>query len=341
MVKPAVRRDVVGVLRGAYQVSERRACHAMGFLRSSQRYRFRRDPQTELRMRLKDLAATRVRYGYRRLHVLLRREGWAVNHKRIHRLYAEEGLSIRTRLPRRKRAWRYREGRLEVGGANEVWSLAYPLRGCAMADQLFDGRPIRILTVVDIHTREGLSTTPRANFRAAQVVEVLDQLVRTRGKPKTLRVDNGPEFAGRLLDHWAYLNGVEIDFSRPGKPTDNAFIEAFNARLRADRRMRRSERVLVPVPGRCPGARRGMEVPLQRGTTALSPGELDPEGVRQPSSTSLKSRIAPGPETGARPPAPEPMFRLDHSIGAGQRLPIPSAAPSPSRPPTSTSIWME
>ena len=92
-----------------------------------------------------------------------------------------------------------------------------------MSYQLFDGRPIRILTIVDIHTREGLSTTSRANFRAAQVVEVLDQLVRVRGKPKSLRVDNGPEFAGRLLDHWAHLNKVEIDFSRPGKPTDCEF----------------------------------------------------------------------------------------------------------------------
>ena len=227
MVRPAVRRDVVGVLRGAYQVSERRACSAMGFGRSSQRYRSRRDPQVALRMRLRDLAAVRVRYGYRRLHVLLRREGWAVNHKRVHRLYAEEGLSIRTKLPRRKRAWRYREGRPGVGGANEVWAMDF------MSDQLFDGRPIRILTIVDVHTREGLSSHPRANFRAAQVVEVLDQLVRARGMPGSLRVDNGPD-AGRLLDHWAYLNGVEIDFSRPGKPTDNAFIEAFNARLRAE-----------------------------------------------------------------------------------------------------------
>ena len=103
-----------------------------------------------------------------------------------------------------------------------------------MSDQLFDGRPIRILTIVDVHTREGLSTTPRASFRAARVVEVLDQLVRVRGKPESLRVDNGPEFAGRLLDHWAHLNKVKIDFSRPGKPTDNALIEAFNARLRAE-----------------------------------------------------------------------------------------------------------
>ena len=228
MVRPGVRRDVVGVLRGTYQISERRACSAMGFFRSVQRYQSRRDPQTALRMRLKDLAAVRVRYGYRRLHVLLRREGWAVNHKRIHRLYAEEGLSIRTKLPRHKRAWRIRQGRPGVGGANEVWSLDF------MADQLFDGRPFRILTALDVHTREALSTIPRASFRAAQVVEVLDQLARVRGKPKSLRVDNGPEFAGRLLDHWAYLNKVEIDFSRPGTPTDNAFIEAFNARLRAE-----------------------------------------------------------------------------------------------------------
>ena len=91
-----------------------------------------------------------------------------------------------------------------------------------MSDQLFDGRRVRILTIVDIHTREELSTTPRANFRAAQVIEVLDQLVRLRGKPKSLRVDNGAEFAGRLLDHWAHLNKVEIDVSRPGRPRDNA-----------------------------------------------------------------------------------------------------------------------
>jgi putative transposase len=221
MVRLGVRRDIVGVLRGAYEVSERRACSAMGFGRSSHRYRSQRDPQVALRMRLRDLAATRVRYGYRRLHLLLQREGWSVNHKRTYRLYAEEGLSIRTKLPRRKRAWRYRQGRSEIEDANEVWAMDF------MSDQLFDGRPFRILTVVDAHTREALSTAPRANFRAAQVVEVLDQLVRVRGKPKSLRVDNGPEFAGRLLDHWVYLNKVEIDFSRPGKPTDNAFIEAF------------------------------------------------------------------------------------------------------------------
>ena len=103
-----------------------------------------------------------------------------------------------------------------------------------MADQLFDGRPFRILTVVDCHTREGLASAPRVSFRAYQVVEVVDHLAKERGWPKSLRVDNGPEFAGRMLDQWAYLSEVEIDFSRPGKPTDNAFVEAFNARFRAE-----------------------------------------------------------------------------------------------------------
>ena len=244
---PAVRRDVVSVLRGAYQVSERRACQATGFHRSSQRYRSRRDPQTELRLRLRDLAASRVRYGYRRLHVLLRREGWPVNAKRIWRLYSEEGLSIRPRTPRRRRAWRYRIGRkMTTAAANDVWAMDF------LSDALFDGRPFRLLGVIDCHMREALAIAPRASFRAFQVLELLDRLARQHGKPKTLKVDNGPEFVGRILDQWArlaqgsvrrrrmewqdkgYLNGVEIDFSRPGKPTDNGHIEAFNSRLRAE-----------------------------------------------------------------------------------------------------------
>jgi putative transposase len=228
VVKPSRRREVVGHLRTVYDVSERRACRVTGFARTTQRYRSRRDPQTELRIRLRELAAARVRYGYRRLHVLLRREGWPVNAKRVYRLYVEDGLSIRSKAPRRRRASRYRSGRPDVTEANQAWAMDF------MSDALFDGRPFRILAVVDCHSRESLAIVPRMNFRAHQVVEVLDNLVRERGKPQSLRCDNGPEFAGRMLDQWAYLNGVEIDFSRPGKPTDNAYIEAFNARLRAE-----------------------------------------------------------------------------------------------------------
>lgn len=228
MVKPAPRREIVRHYQTVFEVSERRACRAMGFGRASHRYQSKRDPATELRMRLKELAGSRVRYGYRRLHVLLQREGWHVNHKKVYRLYCEEGLSIRTRSPKRRRACRYREGRTEIGSMNDVWSMDF------VSDKLFDDTPFRILTIVDCHTREALATSARTNFRAYQVIDELDRLARTRGKPRSIRVDNGPEFAGRLLDQWAYLNKVELDFSRPGKPTDNAYIEAFNSRLRQE-----------------------------------------------------------------------------------------------------------
>ncbi len=178
-------------------------------------------------MRIGELAEARVRYGYRRLHVLLQREGWQINHKRTSRLYSEEGLSIRTRSPRR-RACRYRSGRAEAEGMNDVWDMDF------LSDKLFDGRPFRILTIMDCHTREALAASARTNFRACQVVEELDRIARRRGKPRSTRIANGPEFAGRLLDQWACLNKAELDFSGPGKPTDNAFIKSFNSRLRQE-----------------------------------------------------------------------------------------------------------
>ena len=124
-----------------------------------------------------------------------------MNKKRIYRLYREEGLIIRSKLPKRKRAWRYRSDRPTAGEPNEIWAMDF------MTDQLFDGRSFRILTIVDCHTREALSIAPRTNFRAFQVVDVLDQLVRSRGKPRSLRVDNGPEFDGQVLDSWVLWDG--------------------------------------------------------------------------------------------------------------------------------------
>ena len=221
------RRHVVGHPQAAWQVSQRRACRASGFYRSRQRYRSRRDPQVELRLRLKELAAVRVRCGYRRLHVLLRRAGWPINAQRVHRLDREEGLATRSKLPQRKRAWRHRPGR-PAPAANQVRAMDF------MSEQLFDGRPFRILTVIDGPTRAALATVPGVSFRGYQVVEVPDRPTARRGQPKSLRVDHGPAFAGKALGPWAYLNGIEIAFSRPGKPTDKGLIEAFNARLRAE-----------------------------------------------------------------------------------------------------------
>ena len=183
MVKPARRRHVVEHLQGAYEVSQRRACRATGFDRGSHRYQSRRDPQTELRVRLKDLAASRVRYGYRRLHILLKREGWQINHKRIHRLYREEGLGIRAKIPRRKRTVRYREARTEIEAVNHVWTMDF------VSDRLFNQRSFRILAMVDCFTRECLAIEPKRKFQALNVIEALDRVMAVRGRPKSIRVE--------------------------------------------------------------------------------------------------------------------------------------------------------
>ena len=225
---PSCRRDVVTHLQKVFCVSERCACRATGFSRATQRYRSQAAPQGELRMRLKELAQARVRYGYRRLHVLLRREGWTVNAKRIYRLYKEEGLVIRLKTPRRKRSCRYRGERAEISAPNQTWAMDF------MSDTLFDGRRYRVLTIVDCHSRESLAIEPRQSFRAFHVMEALDRIAWERGLPTTIRCDNGPEFAGRVLDQWAFFNQVQLDFSRPATPTDNAFIESFNASVRKE-----------------------------------------------------------------------------------------------------------
>jgi putative transposase len=151
-----------------------------------------------------------------------------VNAQRIHRLHREEGLAIRPEVPGRKRAWRHRQGRPAVAGPNERWAMDL------VSGQPFDGRPSRVLVVIDVHARGALAAVPGAGFRAFRVVEVLGRPAAERGRPASSRVDDGPGFAGRMLDRWAYLNRVEIDPSRPGRPADDAFAEAFDARLRAE-----------------------------------------------------------------------------------------------------------
>jgi len=212
----------------AYKVSERRACSALVFARSVVRYENRADPQTALRMRLRELAMARVGYGYRRLHILLWREGWRVNHKRVYRLYRDEGLSMRRKPPRRRKACLKRELRPLAAEKNQCWSMDF------MSDELFDGRRIRVLTLVDNHTRESLAIHVAQRIRGMEVAEVLERVSQEHGKPRTIRVDNGPEFISKDVDLWAYWNHVKLDFSRPGKPTDNAYIESFNARLRLE-----------------------------------------------------------------------------------------------------------
>jgi len=179
-------------------------------------------------MRLRDLAASRPNWGYRRLGLLLRREGWGANHKLVYRLCQEEGLGLRRRRPRRRVSAARRENVSTPNRCNESWSMDF------MADQLYSGRPLRIFTIVDNFSRESLALRTGFRLTGEDVVEVLNGLIRERGIPSSIRVDNGTEFTSRVLDQWAYCNSVTLDFSRPGKPTDNGLIEAFNGRLRAE-----------------------------------------------------------------------------------------------------------
>lgn len=179
-------------------------------------------------MRIKDIAQTRVSYGYRRIHIMLLREGWNVNHKRVYRLYKLEGLMMRPKRPRRHVSASRRMVRATAIHPNESWSMDF------MSDALYDGQKIKLLTLVDNFTRESLAIEVDWRLGGHGVVATLMQVVEKKGLPRSIRIDNGPEFTSKVLDQWAYLNGVELDFIRPGKPTDNALIEAFNGRFREE-----------------------------------------------------------------------------------------------------------
>jgi putative transposase len=215
----------VAFLRVGFALSERRACRVLGLSRSVYRYRSSKDDQAALRLRLRDLAATRVRYGYRRLHVLLRREGWPVNHKRVYRLYRLEGLTLR-RKARKKRLSLPRVPRPVATRPHTEWGMDF------LSDRLADGRRFRVLTLVDHVSRVSPAMAVGASLTGADVVALLERVATTIGCPQRLCVDNGPEFVSKALDAWCYQRGVQLVFSRPGKPTDNPFIEALNSRFR-------------------------------------------------------------------------------------------------------------
>ena len=196
MVTPAAKREAVAQLRCAFDMSERRACRTIGCVRMTVRYRSRRPNEAGLRCRLRALAHERRRFGYRRLHVLLRREGFTVNHKRLFRLYREERLMVRRRGGRR-RALGTRAPMLVPQLPNERWSLDFA------ADQFIDGRRMRILVVVDDCTRECLALVPDTSISGLRVARELDGLLRDRGKPKMIVSDNGSELTSNAILQWA------------------------------------------------------------------------------------------------------------------------------------------
>ena len=215
-------------MKAAWKVSVRKACAVLRIDRSLYTYKPCRGDQAGLKKRIKEITEVRVRYGYRRVHVLLRREGWAVNPKRIYRLYKELGLQIRNKVPKRRVKAKLRDDRAVATQANQTWAMDF------VHDQLATGRKLRVLTIVDTFSRFCPALDVRFSYRGEDVVQTLEQVCRQVGYPQAIRVDQGSEFISRDLDLWAYQKGVILDFSRPGKPTDNAFIESFNGKFRAE-----------------------------------------------------------------------------------------------------------
>ena len=213
-------------LQERFGFSQRRACRLVNAARSTVRYRRRDgDDDEALRRRLRELASQRPRFGYRRLHVLLRREGIAVNHKRVARLYRAEGLAVRCRT--RKALARIRRGRPAAPDrANQQWALDF------LEDALASGRKIRVLSVIDVFTREALALEVDVSLPGWAVVRVLDRLGAERPLPDLVVLDNGPELISRALEEWAHAHAVTLHFIDPGKPIQNAHCESFHGRLR-------------------------------------------------------------------------------------------------------------
>jgi putative transposase len=225
-VTPARRRDLVDWLREEYDIGIKRGCKVLRLNRASYYYVPHRDEQLMLRMKIRQHAESHVKYGYLRIHVLLQREGIRIGKNRVYRLYCLEGLNLRRKYSRRKRVSEPRVELPRESRPNESWAMDF------VSDQLFDGRRFRSLTLIDSYTRECLAIHVDKTIRGADVVATLEQVKQARGVPDSIRVDNGPEFISKDLDLWAYQEGVKLQFSRPGKPTDNAMIESFNGSYR-------------------------------------------------------------------------------------------------------------
>ena len=225
MVSPQARRAAVVVLMTERGFGVTRACGLVGISRSLYRYRSRRADSAPLRARIEEIAAVKRRYGYRRVYLRLRREGWSDNRKRVYRVYREAGLAVRRR--KRKRIGLFERKPLpKPTAANVSWSMDF------VADGLIDGRRLRCLSLVDDCTRECLVIEVDTSITGLRVQAVLDRLAESRGLPASITVDNGPEFDGKVLDQWAYRTGVRLSFIRPGKPNENAYIESFNGKFR-------------------------------------------------------------------------------------------------------------
>lgn len=230
MVTPDVGREMATHLTTTYPVSQRRACRVVGVNRATLRYRPQRkaelmQAEKAVGSRLVELARERPRFGYRRLGVLLRREGFVANHKRIYRLYKMGNLALR-RKGRKRLASISRVPLAQPVKANQVWAMDF------VHDTLANGHKFRTLNIVDVYTRECRAIEVDTSLSGHRVVRVLETLREEHGLPERIMLDNGPEFAGKALDEWAYSHKVELGFIRPGKPMENGYVESFNGKFR-------------------------------------------------------------------------------------------------------------
>ena len=203
-----------------------RACRLAQFSRAAYYRKSKAKDQSALRLRIREIAYARPRFGYQRIHVMLRREGWPVNKKRVRRLYRLEGLQLRTRIRRRKHMCLHRGPVPQPTAPGERWSMDF------VHDQLLDGRPFRMLTVVDQLSRERPLIEVDFSMSGHKVAAALDRRLADGPLPISLTVDHGTEFTSKALEEWAWQRGIKLDFTRPGKPMDNGHIESFNGRLR-------------------------------------------------------------------------------------------------------------
>ncbi len=220
------RRELAQWTQECFQFSVRRSCRLLQLRNATWYYRSQARDSSAVRQRMRELAVLRPRFGYERLHVLLRREGWRDGRNRVHRLYKLEGLQVRMRVRRKKRLSLHRGATPSAHAPRLYWAMDF------VHDQLSSGRKFRVLTVIDKWNRQCVTLHVDSALTGHSVVEALEDVRREGGLPTAITVDNGTEFTSKVLDEWCYQRGVRLDFIRPGKPVENGMIESFNGRLR-------------------------------------------------------------------------------------------------------------
>jgi len=225
MVTPTARRDAVDYVVQTFGISQRRGCGLMNISRSSNDYKPQPADDGALRKAIKELAVAKKRWGLPRIIYRLRRTGWKDNHKRMERIYHEEGLQVRRRTGRKAHAG-VREPLEKPTGPNQIWAMDFVI------DALANKRKIKLLTVIDVYSRECLRIDVDASINGVRVARIMEELRQQRGLPKKIIVDNGPEFTSKALDAWAYARDVKLHFIQPGKPSQNGYIESFNGKFR-------------------------------------------------------------------------------------------------------------